>query len=155
MTAYASRVLSQSECNYPVHKLEFLALKLVTDKFTDHLYESRFTVKTDNNPLLYVSSAKLDARGHRCLTELANCDFDLQYICDKLNVDAEFLSQLPSEKIDCAEVETVCHSQQASGFVKSLCVDSTVYNMPIIFLPNMSESDWSIYQWSNLELQVP
>ena len=34
--AYASRGLRTSECNYPVHKLEFLALKwAVCDKFHD------------------------------------------------------------------------------------------------------------------------
>ena len=36
--AYASRGLSKSERNYPIHKLEFLALKwAVTEKFHDYL----------------------------------------------------------------------------------------------------------------------
>ena len=64
--SYASRSLSKAEKNYPVHKLEFLALKwAVTEKFHDYLYGNEFTVMTDNNPLTYVlSSAKLDATGH-------------------------------------------------------------------------------------------
>ena len=49
--AYASRSLSRSERNYPVHKLEFLALKwAITDKFHEYLYGSQFQVYTDNNP---------------------------------------------------------------------------------------------------------
>ena len=53
--AYASRGLSKSERNYPVHKLEILALKwAITEKFKDYLYGNIFTVMTDNNPLTYV-----------------------------------------------------------------------------------------------------
>ena len=65
--AYASRSLSKSERNSPVHKLEFLALKwAVTDKFHEYLYGSEFQVYTENNPLTYVlTTAKLDAIGHR------------------------------------------------------------------------------------------
>ena len=38
---YVSRGLTLSEWNYPVHKLEFLALKwAVTDNFHDYLYEN-------------------------------------------------------------------------------------------------------------------
>ena len=64
--AYASRGLRASECDYPTHKLEVLALKWVVSKFNDYLYGSKFTVRTDNNPLTYVlTTAKLDANGHR------------------------------------------------------------------------------------------
>lgn len=43
--AYASRGLSHSESRYPVHKLEFLALKWsVVEKFHDYLYGANFTV---------------------------------------------------------------------------------------------------------------
>ena len=52
--AYASRIVSKTEMNYPVHKLEFLALKwAITDKFHDYLYGGNtFEVYTDNNPWL-------------------------------------------------------------------------------------------------------
>lgn len=50
--AFASHGLSRSEARYPVHKLEFLALKWeVTDKFADYLYGINFKVVTDSNPL--------------------------------------------------------------------------------------------------------
>ena len=59
--AFASRSLSNTEKNYPAHKLEFLALKWAI---------------TDNNPLTYIlTSAKLDATGQRCVASLANYDF--------------------------------------------------------------------------------
>ena len=61
--AYASQSLTRSERNYPVHKLEFLALKwAITDKVHKYLYGSQFQVYTDNNPLTYVlTMAKVDA----------------------------------------------------------------------------------------------
>ena len=71
---YASRSLSNTEQNYPAHKLEFLALKWVLmDHFHEYLYGGRFDVYTDNNPLTYIlSSAKLDACGQRWVASLAN-----------------------------------------------------------------------------------
>jgi hypothetical protein len=72
--AYARCSLRHSEQNYPARKLEFIALKWsVTDKFRDYLYGNEFVVKTDSNPLTYVTtSAKLDATQHRWLAELSN-----------------------------------------------------------------------------------
>ena len=94
--AYASRSLSKSERNYPVHKLEFLALKwAVTDKFKEYLYGATFEVYTDNNPLTYVmTSAKLDACSHRWVAALASYDFSLYYKQGKQNVDADSLSRI-------------------------------------------------------------
>ena len=93
--AYASRSLKPSERNYPAHKLEFLALKwAVTDKFHDYLYGAQFEVVTDNNPLTYVlSTAKLDATGHRWVAALANYNFAITYRSGKLNKDADGLSR--------------------------------------------------------------
>ena len=92
--AYASRGLRQPERRYPAHKLEFLALKWsVADKFRDYLYGSSFKVETDNNPLTYVlTSAKVDATGHRWLAELSCYNFTIEYRSGKLNSDADGLS---------------------------------------------------------------
>ena len=97
MISYASKGLSSSEKNYPAQKLEFLALKwAVTEKFYDYLYGHKVTVFTDNNPLTYVlSSAKLDATGHRWLAALASFDFQIKYRPGNTNRDADAMSRSP------------------------------------------------------------
>lgn len=97
---YGSRTLTPAERNYHLHsgKLEFLALKwAICDKFRDYLYYApTFTVYTDNNPLTYVlSTARLNAVGHRWVGELADFHFDIKYRPGKMNADADTLSRYP------------------------------------------------------------
>ncbi len=118
--AYASRGLSNCERRYPTHKLEFLALKwAVTDNFFD--YGAKFTFMTDNNPLTYVlTSAKLDAAGHRWLTVLSNFNFSIQYRAGKHNANADGSSRWPhdpAETDQSAQVEDDRVKQFISKFV--------------------------------------
>ena len=97
---YGSRTLTPAEKNYRLHsgKLEFLALKwAVTDRFRDYLfYAPSVTVYSDNNPVTYVlSTAKLNATGHRWVSELADFNITLKYRPGKTNTDADFLSRTP------------------------------------------------------------
>lgn len=97
---YGSRTLTAAERNYHLHsgKLEFLALKwAVCEKFRDYLfYAPHFTIFTDNNPLTYVmTTAKLNAVGHRWVGELSDFRFDIKYRPGKANIDADTLSRLP------------------------------------------------------------
>ena len=95
--AYVSRSLTPAERNYPTHKLEFLALKwAVVDKLKDYLYGAEFVIKTDNNPLTYLlTTAKLDATGHRWLAALSAFTFSLKYRPGVGNRDADALSRRP------------------------------------------------------------
>ena len=81
VVAYASRSLSKSEQNYSAYKLEFLALKwAITEKFSDYLTNTHFSVLTDNNPLTYLlTSAKLDATGQHWASALGHYTFDITY----------------------------------------------------------------------------
>jgi transposase InsO family protein len=81
--------------------LEFLALKwAVTDRFMEYLYGRHFQVVTDNNLLTYIlTSAKLDATGHRWLAALGSFDFDIKYRPGKNAADADALSRIPSSVI--------------------------------------------------------
>jgi len=98
--AYGSKSLTKGQKNYPAHKLEFLALKwAVCDKFHEYLYGRHFVVFTDNNPLTYVlTSAKLDATGHRWLAALSTYDFSINYRPGVSNADADGLSRMPREE---------------------------------------------------------
>lgn len=99
---YGSRTLTPPEKNYHMHsgKLEFLALKwAVCERFRDYLYHApQFTVYTDNNPLTYVlSTAKLNATGHRWVAQLADFNFSIKYRPGRYNADADGLSRMPIE----------------------------------------------------------
>jgi len=132
--AYASRSLGKAEKNYPAHKLEFLALKwAVTDKYKDYLYGAQFEVHTDNNPLTYVlTTAKLDATGHRWLAALSAYNFTLKYKPGAKNIDADTLSRLvhnpkltseQEREIEAEAVHTICSSLQCP-IVETLCMST-------------------------------
>ena len=111
MVSFASRTLSDPECNYHLHsgKLEFLALKWsVTQRFADYLScGPPFTVYTDNNPLTYVmSTSKLNAAGLRWVGELAQFNFSLKYKPGRKHGDADGLSRVSADSLP--EMEQAC-----------------------------------------------
>ena len=54
-----------------------------------------FDVYTDNSPLTYIlTTAKLDAMGHRWVAGLDNYNFHIHYKVGKSNVEADALSQI-------------------------------------------------------------
>ncbi len=123
--SFASRALNRSESHYPAHKLEFLALKwAVTEKFNDYLYGQRFTVLTDNNPLTYIlSSAKVDATGHRWLAALSSYDFDIAYRPGKGNADADAMSRHPGlDQLTVETVQAVCHGIYSQPYVETIAM---------------------------------
>lgn len=70
----------------------------MVDKFHDYLYGSKFTVRTNNNPITYVlTTAKLNATGHRWLAALSTYDFGNQYRPGRENVDEDLLTRNPSD----------------------------------------------------------
>ena len=110
--AYGSRTLTAAERNYHLHssKLEFLALKwAITEQFRDYLYYApHFTVYTNNNPLTYVlTSARLNATGHRWVAELSDFNFTVKYRPGTANRDADALSRMPMEQYICECKEEV------------------------------------------------
>lgn len=133
--AYASRGLNQAERNYPAHKREFLALKwAVVDKFHDYLYMNKCDVYTDSNPLTYVlTTAKLDATGHRWLAHLSSYDLTLHYKPGASNVDADALSRLDSQSIEAIsqsiQVEKgSCHTLPLGAGVKDDAAGTQLHN---------------------------
>ena len=109
--AYASQSLRPSERSmhdYGSTKIELMALKWsVCEKCKDYLLGSKFTVFTDNNPLVYVKTSKLEAAQIRWLSELALYDFDIVYRTGHSNLVANALSRRP-------EAEGENHNQTCS-----------------------------------------
>ncbi len=127
-------------------KLEFLALKwVVTEKYNDYLYGHSFSVATDNNPLTYVlTTAKLDATGHRWLAALASYDFDIHYKPGKNNIDADALSRYPEQGEQCSDkeqinneaVKAVCRTIQHTPYIETVAM-SSVDIMEVTECPGM------------------
>ncbi|CAI5677437.1 unnamed protein product, partial [Oreochromis niloticus] len=118
---YGSRTLSPAERNYHLHsgKLEFLALKwAVCEKFRDYLfYAPHFTIYTDNNPLTYImSTAKLNAVGHRWVGELSDFRFSIKYRPGKTNIDADTLSRVP---LDVNNLTSACTEELSQEVVRA------------------------------------
>ncbi|MCW4250032.1 MAG: RNase H-like domain-containing protein [Candidatus Thiodiazotropha endolucinida] len=165
--AYASRGLRNSEKLYPAHKLEFLCLKwAVTDKFHDYLYGNTFTVCTDNNPLTYVlTSAKLDATGHRWLASLGSYDFQLKYKSGKSNGDADGLSRRPQQTVQLfpEAVNAICQSytvqRNTCPYVETLLVsqDDDILDTLSTQSPGSSpaSSEFKDINWSREQLADP
>ena len=122
----------------------------ITDKFHEYLYGAEFQVFTDNNPLTYIlTTAKLDATGHRWVAALSNYTFSISYKPGRNNTDADALSRIQwpeavdissqSEHAVCegvqaphGKIETLCHGDQAVGVLSQ-------DNMP----PGMTSLEWS------------
>jgi hypothetical protein len=125
--------LFRSEQNYSSNKLEYLALRwAVTQKFHDYLYGHHFVVRTDNNPLTYIlTTAKLDAVGHRWLAELSTYDFELIYKSGRTNIGADTLSRLPGKHCTCSPqmVTELCSDLQKRW-------DGYIFNIPVT--PNVT-----------------
>ena len=121
----------------------------IADKFHEYLYGSEFQVNTDNNPLTYVlTTAKLDATGHKWVAILSNYTFSIIYKQGKGHHDADALScikwpealELNSQAVQAVfedvmapqcKIETLCHWVQV---VDALVQD----NVP----PGMTPLEW-------------
>ena len=65
---------------------------VVVDNIHDYLYGKKFEVKSENNPSTYIlTTAKLDATGHRQLPALFAFDFTMSYKSGKTNAVANAL----------------------------------------------------------------
>ena len=154
--AYASQTLNQAERNYDAHKLEFLALKwAVTDHFHEYLYGGTFDIFTDNNPLTYIlTTAKLDAMGHRWVASLGPYNFNLHYKPGKLNSDVDALSRIDWKSVMVEEVEATMDLAQVD---RTVIVDPQVFQDTLEDPPIMKSlrTDKTTRKWRQRQNQDP
>ena len=164
--AYASRSVTKTESNYPIHKLEFLALKwAICEKFHEYLYGSTpFEVYTDNNPLTYVlTTAKLDACGQRWVAKLANYNFTIQYRSGQSNVEADALSRISWPKVldgtDTVDVENmdthIVNAIITGARSKSSLIESISSSPEIVPKELISDSNEPTLDWFKLQRADP
>ena len=92
-TLHMLKPYEKSMKNYSSAKLKLLALKWsVCEKFKDYLIGYKFTILTDNNPLMYVCTSRLGTSQIHWLSDLVLFDFDIEYHAGKCNQAADTLS---------------------------------------------------------------
>lgn len=117
--AYASRSLRRGErnpANYSSKKLELLGLKwAVCHKFREYLEHGKFTVLTDNNPLVYLMrTKKLPALEQRWASALASFNFEIVYRPGRSNAGADALSRLDHRPWELPEDEEASSEDEES-----------------------------------------
>ena len=106
--AYASRSLTETECNYVQMEKELLAIVFGVEKFESYLYGRKFKVETDHKPLesiLKKSLLSAPKRLQRMMLRLQNFDFEVQYKKGTLLHLADTLSRafLPHGEVKCSK----------------------------------------------------
>ena len=112
---------------------------------------------TDNNPLTYIlTTAKLDATGHRWVAALSNYTFSISYKPGRNNTDADALSRIQwPEAVDISSqtVHAVCEGVQAPhGKIETLCHEPQAVG--VLSQDNMP-SDMTSLEWSQAQIKDP
>ena len=112
---------------------------------------------TDNNPLTYIlTTAKLDATGHRWVAALSNYTFSISYKHGRNNTDADALSRIQwPEAVDISSqtVQAVCEGVQAPhGKVGTLCHGAQAVG---ILSQDTMPADMTSLEWSQAQMQDP
>lgn len=98
--SFESHKLSDTESRYQVHEIELLAIVHCLRKWRAYLEGREFTLRTDNQSLVWLDSQKsLSKRQARWLEFLAPYRFQVVHIKGKYNVVADALSRCPHTKV--------------------------------------------------------
>ena len=106
VVAYASRTLNKAEKQYSVIEKECLALVYAVKQFRHYLLGQHFTIFTDHNPLIWLSSQKMQGKLARWALSLQEYSFTIKYRKGSSNRNADSLSRITSpESQHCATTE--------------------------------------------------
>lgn len=93
--AYASKAFTKGESNKAPIEQELLAIYYGIKHFRPYVYGTKFTIRSDHKPLVYLFSLKdPSSRLTRLRLELEEYDFEVEYIKGSTNVVADALSRI-------------------------------------------------------------
>ena len=117
--AYASRSLTETDCNYAQIEKELLAVAFGCERFHRYIYAKKVLVETAHRPLISIISKPLDkapARLQRMLLCLQRYDIDLRYKPGKelYSADTSSRAHLPTTGDDDEDLALYVHSATAN-----------------------------------------
>ena len=101
-----------------------------------------------------LTSAKLDATGHRWVSELSAYNFNIKYRPGKTNADADGLSRLPPDKsmddsfheVSQDTMKALCQSHVSTSCIETVCMSSDVLDDMDSVTDSFDSRDWRKYQ---------
>ena len=116
-----------------------------------------FRCSLTDNPLTYIlTTAKLDATGHRWVAALSNYTFSISYKPGRNNTDADALSRIQwPEAVDISSqtVHAICEGVQAlHGKVETLCHGAQAVG---VLSQDTMPSGMISLEWSQAQMQDP
>lgn len=99
---YSSRTLNTHEINYSTTEKELLAIVWATNYFRPYLYGTKFHIRTDHKPLVWLFNLKdPNSKLSRWKEKLEEYNYDIEYKAGKINTNADALSRIrPSFEIN-------------------------------------------------------
>lgn len=93
--AFASQTFTKGEANKSTIERELAAIHLAIKYFRPYIYGTKFVIKTDHRPLVYLSTMKdPSSKLTQMRLDLEEYDFTVQYIKGKSNVISDALSRV-------------------------------------------------------------
>lgn len=93
--SFISKVYKKAEKNKSIIEKELMAIHFAITTFRPYVYGTRFIVRTDHKPLIYLYNLKdPSSKLLRIRLDLDDFDFEIEYIKGKNNVAADALSRI-------------------------------------------------------------
>lgn len=115
--AYASRVLNQAERNYSTSEKELLAIIWAVKRFRPYIYGTKFVIKTDHGPLVWLyKSSNPTSRIMRWRLLMDEYEYEILHKSGKANTNADALSRIiiPSDDSQSNDVKVVTRARAKS-----------------------------------------
>ena len=153
--AYASRVLSKTECHYSQIEKEALSIIFGVKKFYQYLYARQFTLLTDHQPLLAIFGKKKGLpqmaanRLQRWAYFLSAFDFTIQYVKSSKHGNADCLSRLP---LECSDANDNVNDFDYLKFIQTTCFPISSKNVSSETVKDevlCKVLDYTLHGWPN------
>lgn len=113
---YASKSFTKGELNKSTIEKELLAIHFAIKQFRPYIYGTKFTVRSDHKPLVYLFKMKdPSSKLTRIRLDLEEYNFIIEHIKGKDNVAADALSRISIE-----DIKNVCSYSMANVTTRSM-----------------------------------
>ena len=111
--AYYSKTLNKPERRYCVTRRELLAIVASVKHFHHYLYGRKFRIRTDHGALRWLMQFKHpEAQVARWIEVLDTYSFEIEYRPGRNHGNADALSRIPCEGMNCVQCERMEHNMQ-------------------------------------------